>query len=113
MSSIFRLGDDGYYANADPDSDLDYGITCWIEDQTFTSAAWSISPTGSPGPTLHDSEINAVAITIDETEYAAGKVASIWVSGPIAGITYTVTLDAQFSGGGRDSRSFQLICADQ
>lgn len=113
MSSIFRLGDDGYYANADPNSDLDYGITCWMEGETFSSASWSISPSGSPGPVLHDSEINAAAVTIDGTEYAIGKVASVWVSGPIAGETYTVTLEAVFSGGGRDRRSFQLICADQ
>ena len=113
MPSIFQRNAAGFWAYADPDSDIDYGVTCWAEDETFASATWEIDPGGSPGPALHDDTINAAPVTIEGETYAIGKVASVWVSGMTAGQTYTITLHAVFSGGGRDDRSFQLICRER
>lgn len=113
MPSIFNRGQDGFWAYADPDSDIDYGLTCWAENETFTDVDWEITDAGSPTPSLHDEAINAAPVTIEGTEYGIGKVASVWITNLTAGQTYTVTAHATLSGGGRDDRSFQLICRER
>ena len=116
MPSIFRRNAAGvYYTTHDPDADLIYGITSWIEGRTFATAlgacTWAITESGSPSPNLHNPVINAVPVVLDGVTYAIGEVATTWVTGLIAGVTYTLTLHATVDDGQRDDRSVSLVCS--
>lgn len=113
MPSIFRRNRAGnYVAYHDPAADVIYGITTWIDGRIFSALAWRITDSGSPSPSLHDPAINAAAIVLDGVSYAAGEVATVWVRGLSAGVTYTLTLRATFDDGQIDERSVSLICQD-
>jgi len=107
MPSSFLVDDLGNYVLADPQSDLDYSITCWIEGVIFVSAIWTITPAG---PTVHDPSINGSPVTIDGIQYATGKVATAWITGLELGKEYVVTVEGTFSGGQVDQRSFRIRC---
>lgn len=113
MTSIFKRNQDGLYAYHDPAGDLIYGVASWIEGQTFVSAQWSITDAGSPSPNLHSGQINGATVTVDDVDYAAGEIASIWITGLTLNQTYTVRVNGLFSSGERDQRSFRLICRNQ
>jgi len=118
MPSIFRRNAAGvYYTTHDPNADLIYGITSWIEGRTFATApganVWDITESGSPSPSLHNSAINAVAVVLDGVTYEIGEVATTWVTGLVAGVTYTLTLHATFDDGQRDDRSVSLVCSQR
>lgn len=115
MPSIFRrdssTGD--YFAYHDPNADLIYGITTWIDGRIFVSGSWDISPAGSPAASVHDSSINSIAVTIDGVVYAAGEVATVWATGLAEGVTYELRLHATFDDGQIDDRTVTLICAQR
>lgn len=113
MPSIFKRDASGLYAYHDPAGDLIYGVESWLEDLTFTSADWAITDAGSPSPSLHGKQINGVAVTVGGVTYAAGLIASTYITGLTVGQTYTVVINAVFSSGERDRRSFRLICRNQ
>ena len=109
MTSAFIQDELGALIYADPESDLDYSITSWLEGLIFLSAAWSISPTGS-GEVIYNDSINVGDVVIDGVTYAAGKVASTWIKGLNEGVEYTVTLHATFTGNRIDDRTFRIRC---
>lgn len=114
MPSIWRKNSDGYFAYHDPSGDLTYAVTCWIEDRSFASVTWTITDTGSPSPSLTAQQINNVAVTVDDVEYAAGQLASVKVGGvTVVGSTYQLRARAVFDNGDIDARSFRLICRNQ
>lgn len=109
MKSEFKRDKDGFYALHDPGADIDYSWPSWIEGATFVSVTWSITGSG----TLHGAQINSAPVSVGGVDYAAGEVASVFVTGLTAGITYTVTARATFSGAQVDERSFRLVCVDR
>lgn len=114
MPSLFRRNAAGaLFAYHDPDADVIYGITTWKEGRTFSAVSWSITDAGSPSPSTHTPGINAVAIDIDGETFAAGEVATVWVTGLTAGQTYTLRLHATFDDGQVDDRSVSLVCTQQ
>lgn len=108
MTTAFKTDDLGPYVEADPNSDLDYSITCWLEGVSFESLNWIISPEVPGVP--YNPQINAAPVEIDGVSYSAGKVASCWIKGLQEGLEYLVTLQATFTGGRKDDRSFRVKC---
>jgi hypothetical protein len=108
--SAYKRDSLGYYVEADPASDLDYALVCWQDGQTFSAVAWSIALGGA---VLHDPAVNSSPVTIDGVTYAVGMVATVWVKQMSVGQIYTVTCNATFSGGGRDERSFRIVCKER
>lgn len=108
MTTLFKRDVNGFYAYQDPDADLDYSVSSWIEGATFVTVNWTITGTGS----VHSAQINSQAVTVDEVDYDVGELASVFVSSLTAGETYTVNAHATFSGGQTDDRSFRLICRE-
>jgi hypothetical protein len=96
------------FVYADPDSDMDYSISCWVAGVIFTNVVWSISP--NVVGALYNQTINNAPVTIDGVDYASGKIATSWIKGLTSGIDYTVTVHATFSGGQVDDRSFIVKC---
>lgn len=95
----------------DPDSDLDYAITSWLEGMDFLSVVFAIDPTG---PVIYNSQVNDAPMTIDGVDYAIGKLAMAWIRGPFtAGATYRVTISGTFTGNRKDDRSFLLKCKER
>lgn len=84
----------------DPQANLDYPIDWadWIQaGDSIAESTWSASPTG---------------LTIGTTGIA-GTVTSAWVSGGVAGTTYTLTNHIVLTSGREDDRSIELICVDR
>jgi hypothetical protein len=111
MPSVFQQDDLGYWAKADPDSELDYSVVSWLEGLLFLDVAWSIAPAVAGVP--YDEFINPVPVTIDGVEYAAGQVAGVWVKDLTVGVVYTLTAHATFTGNRIDDRSFRLRCVER
>ena len=108
MPTAFLQDEFGAYIEADPGADIDYSVTCWVEGLIFTAATWEIVPTVASVP--YNSQINAAPVTIDGVTYAIGKVASAWIKDLIAGVQYSVTVHATFTGGRKDDRTFRIKC---
>lgn len=80
----------------DPADVLDYDISYedWItDDDTITTVATSVSPTG--------------ALAVDSVSVSSPDV-KVWVSGGTAGSTYTVTVTASTSGGRIKEETFKI-----
>jgi len=92
----------------DPDSDVDYTISCWMEGLFYTAIDWQISP--SVGPVIYNFQINGAPVTINGVTYAAGKLASLWIKTLADGQEYRVTLKATFTGNRKDDKSFIIQC---
>ena len=78
----------------DPNAVLDYAIdwSAWLAaSETISTSTWTV-PTG---------------ITQD-SESETTTVATIWLSGGTAGVTYTVTNRIQTNQGRTDDRSFKV-----
>lgn len=105
MPSMFKRTGDAWVADAAAGSNARWGLTSWVEGATFSSVEWAVTPSG---PTLASPQINADPVVIDGRTYAAGRMASVKVSGMTAGTTYTVTATATLSNGDVDARSFKL-----
>lgn len=96
---------------ADPDSDLDYSVSTWLEGLLFIAGtSWLVSPAG---PTLYNPQINITTITVDGVPYVAGKIASTWIKDLVAGKRYKVTLKGTFTGNRKDDRSFFIECRNR
>lgn len=113
MTSIFRRNMNGLFAYTDPAGNLIWSVASWIENATFVTARWLIDDVGSPSPAMTGPQINAATVTVDEVDYAAGEIASTFISGLSLGRDYVVTIDATFSTGERDVRRFTLYCRNQ
>lgn len=111
MPTAFKSDDLGPYIDADPDSDLEYSITCWLEGVIFTNLSWSISPAVTNVP--YNPQINPAPVVIDGVTYNTGKIASCWIKSLEAGKEYVVTLHATFSGNRIDDRSFRIKCLNR
>ena len=93
----------------DPDDELDYGrewadwlasdkVAGWeAGDPTIVTSTWAITPIG---PTLADD-------SSDDTETV------VWVSGCVAGTTYTLTNSIIDSDGRKADRSITLVCQER
>lgn len=110
--TIFEIGSDGIpFAFVDPGSDIDYSYACWVEGVIFIApTTWAILP--AIGGVPYNSAINPAPVTIDGVLYDTGKVTSAWIKSLLAGTTYLVTIQATFTGGRKDERSFKLIGKD-
>jgi hypothetical protein len=112
MPSAFRIDKDGVpIIDADPDSELDYSITSWLEGLLFTGVDWELSPEVADVP--YNDSINADAVTIDGVEYAAGEVATVWLKDLSAGQTYTLRCRATFTGSRIDDRTIKIRCRER
>jgi len=111
MSSAFLEDTYGPYIEVDPDSDLDYSLTCWIEGVVFTAIAWELSPDIIGA--VYNSQINNSPVVIDGISYDTGKVATAFVKTLVPGVTYILTLHATFTAGRKDDRSIRLICKER
>lgn len=111
MPTIFKEDDLGPYVEADPDSDLDYSITTWLEGLIFLSAVWTIIP--DVAGSIHDQSINVGPVTIDGKPYAIGEVASAWIKGLTAGQEYKIRIRGTFTGNRIDDRTFRIKCINR
>lgn len=96
---------------ADPGTDIDYAVACWLADVIFTNVVWTMLPVLAPSP--YNQQINPAPVTIDGKLYDTGKVASAWVKNLVAGQSYVVNLAATFTGGRKDERSFKIVCKER
>ncbi len=83
----------------DPDAVLDYSIewSKWLAGDQIASSAWSVS----------DSALDASDDSNTPTR------ATVWLSGGVAGQSYTVTNRITTSGGRTDERSFTIQVQDR
>lgn len=84
-----------YDFEKDPDATLDYAKdwALWLGTDTIVSSAWSI-----PSPMSLVSQSNT------------STVATVWVSGGVAGVYYTLRNRITTAGGRTDDRSIVLWC---
>lgn len=108
MPSAFKTDEFGPYIEADPESELDYSITTWLEDLLFTAIDWELSPPVAGA--LYQPLINTNPLVVDGKLYSIGQVASTWIKDLQAGQEYVVTLHATFTGDRKDDRSFRIKC---
>lgn len=77
----------------DPDALLDYAIdwTQWLDGDTILTSDWTV----------------AVGLT-KESQFNTTTVATVWLSGGVAGTSYTVTNRITTAGGRTDDRSITI-----
>lgn len=114
MVSVFHSDGAGFWAYADPSSDLDYGLALkdWLQaGETISSATWSVPS----DILLHDAAINAAQFTDKSgVVHPAGTVASAWLkpdASAVVGASYEVTcrFTTTSSPPRIDERSFRLV----
>lgn len=109
MPSAFQVDHNGRrFIVADPDSDLDYSVSSWLEGLVFTAAEWSIEPVVAGA--LHSQSINGAPVVIDGVTWQAGELATTWIKSLAAGQDYDVKLRATFTGSRIDERTFRVLC---
>lgn len=111
MPTAFLTDEHGDYVEADPDSDLDYSITSWLEGLNFVTAVWTITPAITAVP--YDPTINVAPVTIGGVVYAAGKVATAWIKNLAAGQEYKVNVRGTFTNNRIDDYSFRIRCKNR
>jgi len=82
----------------DPQAILDYSVdwTDWLETDTISGVAWTV-PTG----------ITQTAVS------NTTKIATIWLSGGTAGVSYDITCRITTNGGRTDERSISIMVRDK
>lgn len=113
MPSAFKLGKDGKpYVEADPGSDLDYSLPSWLEGVAYNGLpTWTITPAVAGVP--YNRSLNTEQVEIDGVTYEVNFVATAWIKDLVAGQTYLVNVAANFVGGRKDERSFNIVCKEQ
>jgi hypothetical protein len=112
MPSSFIKLPEGPLIYVDPDSDLDYIISAWIEGATFNgNPTFSITP-AAPG-SVYNISLNAGPVTIDGVTYVANTLVTFWMKLLTVNVDYTVTCHATFSGARVDDRSFTAKCRNR
>lgn len=100
MSTTFKIDTDGlYYIEKDPSAVLDYALdwSDWLVADTITGTpTWTV-PTGL----TKDSQSNTTT------------TATAWLSGGVAGMSYTVACKIVTAGGRTDERSFRIKCVNR
>ena len=83
-----------YKVNKDPQAVLDYGLNwaTWLGTDTISSSSWTV-----PAPLTKDSDSST------------STLASIWLSGGIAGSSYNVTNTIITAAGRTDERSIRVV----
>lgn len=89
----------------DPSAQLPYAIdwTSWLDQsETLVDSQWSVQPSDG--------------VHLQQATVAAGKVASVWISGLTQGVSYMVTNHITTSSTPLpkiDDRSFIILCEDR
>jgi hypothetical protein len=113
MPSDFRIDKDGVpIVDADPNSDLDYSVSSWLEGLLFTAVDWVVTPDDG-NVEVYNSQINAAPVVIDGVTYAIGQLASTWIRGMVVGTTYEIRLRGTFTGNRIDDRTFRVRCKER
>ncbi len=114
MISAFKCDATGYWVQADPSSDLDYGIALkdWLQSGEKVAAATWIVPSQI---TKHNEQINTSSFT-DKlgVVHPIGTLVSVWLSPTVdaqVGVSYTI--NCRFMTDAvpprTDERSFRLV----
>ena len=112
MPTAFRTDADGDWIAKDADAVLDYHMAWsdWLAGDTIASVVWTV-PTGL---VKNSQSINAGGpTTIDGVVHPSSTLATVWLSGGVAGETYLVACRVVTAGGRTDERSFRVAVASR
>jgi hypothetical protein len=82
----------------DPDATLDYSIDWseWLDTDTIISSTWSVPED-----------------LVAEDGSSTTTTSTVWLSGGIAGVSYSVTNQIATAGGRVDERSLSIKCVER